>query len=238
MFSVAEEEYIDKKIIALADSLGKEEMIRLMTQTTFMPDPNAPNGIRIMKRIEKSYEESKTDFLRRYSRESSFEFEFVKFNLLRTFAKKITIIWYSGIKERPRFLKADEPNENQSHTHEVVDEKDLAQWCSILSSSPIYRKFYAAGMVSISDIPISPHGIIFETEKEKVFIGITWLGFNLGRWESNETSIPRIFYCPKLALFLKDYIDKHQLKDFPRIYTDILSGKNDILNDYMRNDFQ
>jgi hypothetical protein len=165
------------------------------------------------------------------------EYEFIKFNLLRGLAQKISIVWYNeeGLESEITKYLQEEKNyvydEKRRHSHEVLNSKDMRDW-KIALSVEFFRHFYSStsggGIGYGANLPIPPHGIIFETDNEKVFIGITRFGFLLGSWKGNKIDQSKLFYSPELALFLDDYVKKNKLQNFPKINIDVLSGKNAI----------
>jgi len=164
------------------------------------------------------------------------EHDFIKFSLLRGLAKSIKLVWYdeNGMQEEvsKSFLEGKGLiyNETRKALREIPhDCEDFENWAAAISS-PIIR--YFSPLTTISGIglgptsPIPPHGIIFDTEKESVFIGITPFGFHLGSWDGNKIYQAKLFYSPELALCLDDYVKKHNLQKFPKIYVDGLTGKD------------
>jgi len=158
------------------------------------------------------------------------EREFIRFHLLRGLAKKVTLRWYDK-KEWIQIAEEYVPNDDNLRTHVIVDEEELLRWRTALSS-PIFRCAYSFGphshldgsMTTWRGVPIPHNAIVLETDKEKIFIGITSNGFHLGMWESNRIVYARIFYCPELAWCLDDYVKKYKLEDFP-VPVDYLSGE-------------
>jgi len=165
------------------------------------------------------------------SRIGELESAFMKFNLLRTVAKKVTLRWYEE-EEWDSTTENYVPNAEKLRTHIVVDNEDLLRWRSVLSSAAMLRGSTASPFASSRggwrthpSAPLPHHAIVFETDKEKVFIGITRMGLHLGEWEGNKIDGARIFFSPELALCLDDYIKKHKLENFPATSVDALSGK-------------
>jgi hypothetical protein len=167
------------------------------------------------------------------------EFEFIKFNLLRGFTKKITLIWYNEEGFNPELLECVKKGKKyiddgrHKHVYEISNNEDMTYWKHALASD-IIRPLHASNIVFGHGFggfaPIPPHGILFETDKEKKFIGILLTGFYLGEWniyDYNEARLDKskIFYWPDLALFLDYYSKKNNLPKYPRLYLDTLSGK-------------
>jgi hypothetical protein len=166
------------------------------------------------------------------------ESDFVKFNFLRSFAKHVTLVWYDEKKEN-EFAKTSSaryiPNDDHKYTHNVNSPNEIERWKTSLFHT-ILRYFHASnvgvGFGYGINQPIPPHGIVFDTDKEKVFVGITQFGFHLGKWNSNQFDQRKLFFSPELALCLQDYVKKHKLQHFPKIEVDVLSGKFFIQSQY------
>jgi hypothetical protein len=177
-------------------------------------------------------EKSKKIIVDQYKDIQKRDFEFVKFNLLRGLSKRVTLIWYFESNIDKYSLNPNQEytsNENEQYTYEIRDKNEMVNW-HIAISSPIIRNFYSSvsggSFGGSKNSPIPHHGILFETDKEKIFIGITRFGFHFGRWEGNKIDQSKLFYSPNLSLFLDDCIKKNKLQNFPKIYIDILSGKD------------
>jgi len=161
------------------------------------------------------------------------EKDFGNFNLLRNFANKITIIYFKNQKPKPDHNSSSPwkftVDESHYDKYVIEDENELLEWKNALSASIIREitspfEYYGVG----SNDPEwlwDALGIIFETDKEKVFIWVTDFAFYLGSWENFD--FDRRFYSPELAFVLVKYIEKHSLNDqLPTLLYDGLAGKH------------
>jgi hypothetical protein len=164
------------------------------------------------------------------------EYEFIRFNILRGIAQNIKLIWYNeeglvmeiaqSLQEKKEYVYGDD----RKFQYELIpDTEDFKNWTEALSSR-IIRSFHSSVTGSSfgygPNAPFPPHGIFLKTKNEKVFIGITRFGFHLGEWKGNNIDQSKLFYSPDLALFLDDYVKKNKLQNFPKIYINMLSGKD------------
>ena len=101
------------------------------------------------------------------------ELEFMKFNLLRGLAKKITLQWYEQEEAEVVWCRSDTeyvPNDEKLRTHVIVDNEDLLRGHAALSSAIIRATGTfgpPGGIGSSPGAPISHHAIIFETDKDE-----------------------------------------------------------------------
>jgi hypothetical protein len=220
--------------IKLSHLLSEKEMLCVVKWLDTITGPGEP-----IKKLEDfiiPQDELKSLFFQKCDISLEKEYEFIKLNLLRGIAKKVTIVWYSeeGLLEEITKHVLEEKefiyDEKREHRHEILDDESIKN-ARIALNSYIVRLSNSSTMVSgigYGIHPFPPHGILFETDKEKFFIGITRFGFHLGSWKNNKIDQSKLFYWPELSLFLDDYIKKNKLQDFPQINLDVLSGKDAI----------
>jgi hypothetical protein len=208
---------------SLSDCMSDEEM-NFITNPFKMVLPEGLDSVRLLNLRLRGVIELESDF--------------VKFNFLRSLAKHFTLVWYDEEKEK-EFAKSSSKryvcNDAHKYTHNVNNTDEIERWKTSLCRA-ILRYFHASnsGVAFGYGInqPIPPHGIVFDTDKEKVFVGITQFGFHLGKWNSNQFDQRKLFFSPELALCLQDYVKKHKLQHFPKIEVDVLSGKFFIQSQY------
>ncbi len=153
------------------------------------------------------------------------EGKFEQFNLLRGLAKTITLVWYKPDKRR-LISGVYDYDKNESFCHKLGD--DSLRKAREAVGARILRFYNSSTSVSGYGFgfAIPPNGIYIETDKSKIFVGITPFGFHLGEWESNKIDQACLFYCPALAFWLEEYRKEHSLNDFSDIYSKTLSGQD------------
>jgi hypothetical protein len=218
----------------LSDLVSDKEILNLMNVPIEITKQKLETNVRFI-----SLNESREHFTAQHEKILKTEFEFIKFNLLRGFTKKVTLIWYDEEGFNPELLKYVQQGKEyvddgrHKHVYEISNNEDMIYWKSALSSD-IIRPHHASnigfGHGFGGFAPIPPHGILFETDKEKIFIGIHLTGFYLGEWNIynyNDAKLDhsKTFYWPDLALFLDYYSKKNNLPKYPRLNFNTLSGE-------------
>jgi len=148
---------------------------------------------------------------------------FMGFDLLRSQPKHVSFIWVEW-----SFAK-------MSWVENVIKVDDLlAEELLYALKCPIYRKFSSFTVSSgirgsLGPPDRSQKGIILETDKQRIIIGMTEQGFNLGYLKNkNSLDVRLIFYSPRLAYAIKNYLDKYPIKGFPEPPIALLSGEMEI----------
>jgi len=160
------------------------------------------------------------------------ELDVMRFNLLRSVVPQtVALQWYDRGEIQPGVMF--KPEDAIRRTHIIENAEDFLKWRNALWA-PIIRNSEAVnsggGLGTTYRLP--PPVIIFETDKQKVFIRITPFGFyfDFGESISFAQTTSRLFHSPALAMRLREHVEKHNLEseDFPAVRVDRLSGKHNI----------
>ena len=152
---------------------------------------------------------------------------FMGYNLLRGHIKQIYFAW-------------QEYNPQELVIYQI--DMTFAQELERAIRDSIFRQFQSWSLRSTLELHKHSNrqlkGIIIETDKHYIFIGITSEhGFHLGRWnvfdnvDNKEQSL--YFYSPSLSYALKAYLNKYPIRGFSnQLNYGVLSGESEITKRY------